>query len=234
MGGELISTDELARILHEPDLRIFDCTTRLDYQPPGSDIPYIAVPGLDTFEAAHIPGADFLDIQGEYSDQSTRLRFMMAGTAKLEVAFRRHGVADDSRVYSLESPMWATRFWWMLESLGFSRASVLDGGFEKWSSEGRAIERGSPRGYPIGDFTAVSRPGFFVDKHAVLAARTIRAWSSSTRLARNPTRVLNRAATVGRVGFREASMFRRRHCMTPPPRHSQIRPMRGASLWRRA
>ena len=28
MGGELISTEELARILHEPDLRIFDCTTR--------------------------------------------------------------------------------------------------------------------------------------------------------------------------------------------------------------
>jgi thiosulfate/3-mercaptopyruvate sulfurtransferase len=174
MSSELISTEELARILRELDLRIFDCTTRLDYQPPGSDIPYVAVPGLDTFEAAHIPGADFLDIQGEFSDQDTRLRFMMAGTAELEVAFRRHGVANDSRVvlYSLESPMWATRFWWMLESLGFSRASVLDGGFEKWSSEGRVIERGSPRGYPIGDFTAASRPGFFVDKHAVLAART--------------------------------------------------------------
>ena len=97
MGGELISTDELARILHEPDLRIFDCTTRLDYQPPGSDVPYIAIPGLDTFEAAHIPGADFLDIQGEFSEQDTRLRFMMAGTAELEVAFRRHGVAKDSR-----------------------------------------------------------------------------------------------------------------------------------------
>ena len=87
MGGELISTQELARILHEPDLRIFDCTTRLDYQPPGSDIPYIAVPGLDTFEAAHIPGADFLDIQGEFSRQDTRLRFVMAGTAELELAF---------------------------------------------------------------------------------------------------------------------------------------------------
>jgi thiosulfate/3-mercaptopyruvate sulfurtransferase len=112
MGGELISTEALARILHEPDLRIFDCTTRLDYQPAGSDIPYMAVPGLDTFEGAHIPGADFLDIQGEFSDQDTRLRFMMAGTAELEAAFRRHGVANDSRVvlYSLESPMWATRF----------------------------------------------------------------------------------------------------------------------------
>ena len=108
MGGELISTEELVRILHQPDPRIFDCTTRLDYQPPGSDIPYIAVPGLDTFEAAHIPGADFLDIQGEFSEQDTGLRFMMAGAAELEVAFRRHGVANDSRVvlYSLGSPMW--------------------------------------------------------------------------------------------------------------------------------
>ena len=79
MGGELLSTEELVRILHQPDLRIFDCTTRLDYQPPGSDIPYIAVPGLDTFEAGHIPGADFLDIQGEFSDQDTRLSLLHDG-----------------------------------------------------------------------------------------------------------------------------------------------------------
>jgi thiosulfate/3-mercaptopyruvate sulfurtransferase len=173
MGGELISTEELAQILRETDVGIFDCTTRLDYQPPGSDIPYIPVPGLDTFVDAHIPGADFLDIQREFSDQHTKLHFMMAGTAELEAAFRRHGVSNDSRVvlYSLGSPMWATRFWWMLESLGFKRASVLDGGFEKWSGEGRPIERGSPRGYPRGTFTATSRPGFFVDKHTVLAAR---------------------------------------------------------------
>ena len=144
MGDELISTEELARILHERDLRIFDCTTRLDYQPPGSDIPYIAVPGLDTFEAAHIPGADFLDIQGEFSEQDTRRCFMMAGTAELEVAFRRHGVANDSRVvlYSLGSPMWATRFWWMLESLGFSRASVLDGGFENGPQKDARLSAG--------------------------------------------------------------------------------------------
>jgi 3-mercaptopyruvate sulfurtransferase SseA len=70
MGGELIRTEELAQILHEADVRIFDCTTRLDYQPPGSDIPYIPVPGLDTFVDAHIPGADFLDIQRDFSNQN--------------------------------------------------------------------------------------------------------------------------------------------------------------------
>ncbi len=104
MSGELISTEELAQILHEADVRIFDCTTRLDYQAPGSDIPYIPVPGMDTFVDAHIPGADFLDIQGEFSDQRTKLRFMMAGTAELEAAFRRHGVSNDSRILPRRRP----------------------------------------------------------------------------------------------------------------------------------
>src|SRR6476659_2116337 len=86
----LISTAELAEILDRPDLRLFDCTTYLEYQPEGSDVPYIAVPGRHTFEAGHIPGADFLDLQGEFSDQNTGLRFMMPATAQLEAAFGRH------------------------------------------------------------------------------------------------------------------------------------------------
>jgi len=57
----LITTAELAAILDQPDLRLFDGTTYLEYQPAGSDIPYIAVPGRHSFEAGHIPGADFLD-----------------------------------------------------------------------------------------------------------------------------------------------------------------------------
>jgi thiosulfate/3-mercaptopyruvate sulfurtransferase len=67
----LISTDALARDLSRGDLRVFDCTTYLEPPPPGSDEPYIAVPGRSSFETAHIPGADFLDLQGEFSDNTT-------------------------------------------------------------------------------------------------------------------------------------------------------------------
>src|SRR3979490_2291619 len=94
----LISTAELAGILDQPDLRLFDCTTYLEYQPPGSGIPYIAVPGRHSFEAAHIPGADFLDLQGEFSDQSTELRFMMPAVAQLEAAFGRPGIPPNISV----------------------------------------------------------------------------------------------------------------------------------------
>jgi thiosulfate/3-mercaptopyruvate sulfurtransferase len=130
------------------------------------------VPGRQTFEDGHIPGADFLDLQGEFSDMATKLRFMMPDVAKLEQAFGRHGVGPDSRVvlYSIGSNMWATRFWWMLRSLGFA-ASVLDGGFDKWQAEGRPVERGPANGYPKATFKAQPAQGFFVDKSAVLKAK---------------------------------------------------------------
>src|SRR5712664_2014168 len=173
----LITTAELAAILEQPDLRLFDCTTYLEYQPAGSGIPYIAVPGRHTFEAAHIPGADFLDLQGEFSDQGTELRFMMPAIAQLEAAFGRHGIGANSQavLYSIGTAMWATRFWWMLRSLGFENVSVLDGGFDKWKAEGRAIETGPAKGYPPAAFIAKPRAGYFVGAQETLKASTNRS-----------------------------------------------------------
>ncbi len=166
----LITTDQLAAKLGDPDLRIYDCTTYLEPAPPASEVPYLVVSGRKTFEAGHIPGADFLDLQGEFSDASTALRFMMPGTAQLEAAFGRHGLDGAKTVvlYSIGSMMWATRFWWMLRALGVA-ASVLDGGFDKWKAEGRPVETGEPGGYRATSFKARPRDGLFVDKSVVLA-----------------------------------------------------------------
>lgn len=174
--GGLISTQELADLLGRTDLRVFDCTTYLEYQPADAGIPYLVVPGTHTFEAGHIPGADFLDLQGEFSDPDTELRFMMPGVAKLEAAFGRHGVGNDSRVvlYSIGTAMWATRFWWMLHSLGFA-AYVLDGGLDKWKAEGRALETGPAKGYPPATFTPKPKPGLFIDKRETQKASTNRS-----------------------------------------------------------
>ena len=165
----LITTSQLAAALRQPDLRIYDCTTYLEPTPPGSEDPYIAVPGQRTFEEAHVPGADFLDLQGEFSDPATRLRFMMPSVAHLEAAFARHGIGEGARVvlYSIGSMMWSTRFWWMLKSLGFDGAAVLDGGFDKWKAEGRTTESGTAKGYPPAVFKAMPRAGMFVGKDDV-------------------------------------------------------------------
>jgi len=172
----LMTTAELAAILDHPDLRLFDCTTYLEYQPEGSGVPYIAVPGRHTFETGHIPGADFLDLQGEFSQANIELHFMMPATAQLEAAFGRHGVGANSRIvlYSIGTAMWATRFWWMLKSLGFDNVSVLDGGLDQWKAEGRAVETGPAKTYPPATFTAKPRAGYFVDKGETLKASSDR------------------------------------------------------------
>lgn len=171
--GGLISTEELAGLIGQSDLRVYDCTTYLDYQPEGGPVPYLVRPGTRSFAEGHIPGADFLDLQGEFSDASSKFHFMMAGVAQLEAAFGRHGLGNDSRVvlYSVGTMMWATRFWWMLQSLGFD-AHVLDGGFDKWKAEGRAIETGPATGYPRATFTAKPRAGYFIDSRQTLKAST--------------------------------------------------------------
>jgi len=168
----LISTSELAADIDHPNLRIYDCTTYLEPPPAGSDAPYEAVSGRLTFEEAHIPGAGFLDLQGEFSDTRAKHHFMMPATPELAAAFGRHGIGAGTFVvlYSRRSMMWATRFWWMLRALGFDGVAVLDGGFDKWQAEGRPTESGPPKGYPPADFIAAPQPGLFVDKNATLAA----------------------------------------------------------------
>lgn len=166
----LISTEQLAAMLGDPNLRLYDCTTYNEPVPPGSDVPYRAVPGDKTFAAGHIPGADFLDLQGEFSDTSAQQFFMMLDVAQLEAAFGRHGLDASKSVvlYSIGTMMWSTRFWWMLRSLGVD-AQVLDGGLDNWKDEGRPIETGAPKGYPARTFKAAPRAGFFVDKNTVRA-----------------------------------------------------------------
>ena len=169
----IISTEALAAHLGQPNLRIYDCTTYNNPPPPGVEEPYIPLPGLATFREAHIPGADFLDLQGEFSDKSQRHWFMMPkDVSQLEAAFARHGIGEGTRVvlYSIASMMWSTRLWWMLRSLGFDDVAVLDGGLDKWKAEGRATESGDAKGYPAAHFKARPRGGLFVDKHDTMAA----------------------------------------------------------------
>lgn len=168
----LVSTADLAAMLGRSEVRVFDCTTYLEPPEPGSAQPYSVVPGRHTFEAGHIPGAGFLDLQGEFSDNTTSLRFMMPSTAHLEAAFGRRGIGQGTRVvlYSIGTMQWATRFWWMLRALGFDDVAVLDGGLDAWKAEGRPLEIGPQAGHPPARFAAHPRPGLFVGKETVLAA----------------------------------------------------------------
>lgn len=165
----LVETDWLAAHLGDPDLRVFDCTTHLI---PDPKITYRVVPGRADFEQAHIPGAQFIDLQADLSDNTQRLRFMAPGAEAFAAAMHRFGVGARSRVvlYSTANVWWATRVWWLLRVFGFDAAAVLNGGFQKWSAEGRPTESGPATQRPPGDFAASGVRPLMVGREEVLAA----------------------------------------------------------------
>ena len=165
----LIDTESLERRLGDPDLRVFDCTTNLIPDPKTT---YQAVPARADFEKGHIPGAQFIDLQADLSDQSQRLRFMQPSAEAFAAAMRRFGVGAGNQVvlYSTGSPWWATRVWWLLRVFGFDAAAVLDGGWQRWSREGRPVETGAGRRYPEGDFAIRAPRPLMVGKDEVLRA----------------------------------------------------------------
>lgn len=167
-AAALISTDELARRLGAPALRVFDCTTYLRPRPEGG---YTAESGRANYDKGHIPGAAFLDLGGELSDQNSRLRFTLPPLDELTRTFAAKGVGHGTSVvlYSHASPTWATRVWWMLRAVGFDDAAILDGGLDKWKAENRPLAT-EPVSHPVATLTLRARPEIFVDKDAVKAA----------------------------------------------------------------
>ena len=166
----IVSTEWLAAHLRDPALRIFDCTTYLHYE-TGTGRPYRVEAGRADYEAAHIPGSAFLDLQGELSDTASPFNFTMPAPEELAARFAARGIGEGTRaiLYARKSPQWATRVWWMLRAIGFDDAAILDGGFDAWSAEGRPTESGEHR-YPPARLTARPRPGLFIGKEVVQAA----------------------------------------------------------------
>jgi thiosulfate/3-mercaptopyruvate sulfurtransferase len=166
----IVETDWLAKHLDDPAVRVIDCTTHL--VPPAAGGPYDVVAGRADFEKAHIAGAAFIDIEHEISEPHERLHFTMPKPQLFAQAMGRIGVGDDTMVvmYSTANHWWATRLWWMLRVFGHDRAAVLNGGFQKWTREGRPTQSGPARAAPAATFTPCYRDGHVVGKEAVRAA----------------------------------------------------------------
>jgi thiosulfate/3-mercaptopyruvate sulfurtransferase len=167
----IVSTDWLAGHLDDPDVRIFESTVFLHHVEEGPDAPYRVESGRAAYATGHIPGAAFIDIPGDFSDRTAPTHFTMPPADQFAAVAGRAGLGDGCHavVYARGNKQWATRLWWMLRAMGFDRASVLDGGFEKWRAEARPTSTASAA-YPAATFTPRPRPELFVGKEAVAAA----------------------------------------------------------------
>ena len=133
----LVSTEWLARHLQAPDLRVVDATWYLPAQQKD---------GRAEYEARHIPGAVFFDID-EIADTDTDLPHMLPPPEKFAARVRKLGLGDGNRivVYDQHGLMSAARVWWMFRVFGHKDVAVLDGGLPKWIAEGRPTEDRAPQ-----------------------------------------------------------------------------------------
>ncbi len=163
----LLEADDLAGLLGSEGLKIFDTTVHLVPAETG----YRAQSGLEDYNAAHVPGAAFLDQIRTVSDPSTGLGFSLPAPEALQAGLRAAGINDGDRVvvYSTGHMMWATRAWWLLHYAGLDDVSVLNGGFAAWQAGGHPVSA-EPVSHPPGTLTVSVRPERFVGKDEVLAA----------------------------------------------------------------
>jgi len=132
----LVTTEWLAAELGANDLRVIDATLFM----AGTE----RNPRAE-FEAAHIPGAVFIDLD-ELVDATSPLPNMLPQPEKFASRMQALGLGDGSRIVVYDnSPLHsAARAWWMLTVFGAHEVALLDGGFAKWQAEGRALESGKP------------------------------------------------------------------------------------------
>jgi thiosulfate/3-mercaptopyruvate sulfurtransferase len=165
----VVETEWLAEHLHDPHVRVLECSVYLH----PADVPggYRVESGRERWSQGHIPGAGFADLPDDLSDKASPFRFMLPPPAQFAAAMSRYGVGEGVRVvlYDRFVNMWAARVWWMLRVFGFDGAAVLNGGWKKWTREGRpvATDEGNR---PPRNFTARFRPDLVADRGSVLAA----------------------------------------------------------------
>lgn len=159
-SSALVSTAWLADHIAAPDVRVVDASYYLPHE------------GLDAraeYEAHHIPGAVFFDID-EIADTSSDLPHMLPSPEKFSSRVRKLGLGDGVRivVYDQRGVWSAPRVWWTFRVFGHEDVAVLDGGLPKWMAEGRPVADGAVR---VGErhFTARMNSLMVRDKAQVLA-----------------------------------------------------------------
>ena len=155
----LVSTDWLAAHLDDPKVKIIDAS----YKMPG----VLPLPA-DDYLRAHIPGAVFFNVN-TIADADDPRPHMYPSAEQFARDVSALGISSDDTVVAYDSGAWvaAPRAWWMFLSFGHHDVKVLDGGLQKWLSEGRPTELDHVAPSP-GKFSAKLDPGFVRSKQQLL------------------------------------------------------------------
>jgi thiosulfate/3-mercaptopyruvate sulfurtransferase len=161
----LISTDVLTTHLSDPAFVVVDCRYKLDDETWGQR----------EYAGRHIPGAVYAHLGHDLAGPKTGTngRHPLPDPRTFAQTLGRLGITSGVQVvaYDQDNGMYASRLWWMLRWLGHDAAAVLDGGFAKWTKEGRQTASGEEHREPR-QFAAAPRADMVVDVDRVSSSLT--------------------------------------------------------------
>lgn len=163
----VVSAEWLKSHLTAPDVRVLDCT----YFMPGSP-----KTGRQVYDAHHIPGARFFDID-DVADTDSSLPHMLPSPEKFSSRVRKLGLGDGHRVicYDQNGFLGSARVWWMFRTMGHADVAVLDGGFDAWRNAGGAVEDLPPHFLADRHFTVRSRRDLVRDMDQMKSNLSVKA-----------------------------------------------------------
>ena len=93
------------------------------------------------FAEGHIPGAV---VSPDWQIKGSENTKLVAPPDEVKAWFESVGIGDDTLVvgYDRARNRDSARLWWVLTYYGHSNVKVLNGGWKKWTNEGRAVESG--------------------------------------------------------------------------------------------
>ena len=138
----VVSTEQLAQHLDDPDLIIFDCRFTLTNTEAGAM----------AYRNGHIPGARYVHLDHDMSSPVTATsgRHPLPDAKIFSEKLSRWGVDSSKQVvvYDDSFGSMAVKMWWLLRWLGHDKVALLDGGLPKWLKEKRAMTAELPRIIP--------------------------------------------------------------------------------------
>jgi thiosulfate/3-mercaptopyruvate sulfurtransferase len=146
----LVSASWLAPRLGAPGLVLLDASFYLPNEGKNARM---------LFEAGHIPGARFFDIDG-IADRATALPHMLPGPEDYARMVAQLGVSNTSSivVYDQRGIFSSPRVWWMFRVFGHDDVAVLDGGLPAWIQSGGKLSADVAPDLAPGRFIADYRP----------------------------------------------------------------------------
>ncbi len=112
-----------------------------------SSVAFLEISKPDQFAQGHIPGAQHLwrpDFEDSYSYPFSGMR---AGKKQLERLLGSKGIQSNQAIilYDQRACVEASRLHWIMESLGYKKVYLLNGGKEAWERSGAPLESGIAR-----------------------------------------------------------------------------------------